>query len=296
MIALVTAERARERDEDMPLLIGALSSAGAPAQAVVWDDPTVDWASFALAVVRSTWDYAGRRDDFLTWAERVARATTLLNPPEVLRWNTDKRYLEDFQSGGIPIVPTRWLAPGDPIEIPFEGELVVKPSIGAGAMDAARHAAPTTAREHVARLHAKGRVAMIQPYVRDLDERGETALIYIADRYSEAKAGGTSACAGGIRYSHAIRKAPILTDDRKIVGGLHAEERIRATRPSQEQRDLADRVIASAPSPLLYARVDLAPGDAGPLLLEFEASEPSLFLAYGDGAAERFARAIQETL
>jgi len=279
MIALVTAERARERDEDIPLLIDALAALGLPAQAVVWDDPAVDWASFALAVVRSTWDYAARRDEFLAWTGRAARATRVLNPPAVLRWNTDKRYLAELQERGIPIVPTRWIAPGDATEIPFAGEVVVKPSVGAGAMDAARHVSAAAVREHVERLHARGRTAMIQPYVRAVDEHGETALIFIANR-----------------FSHAIRKAPILTDDIAIVGGLHAEERVRATEASARQRAVAERVIAAAPSPLLYARVDLAPGDDGPLLLEFEASEPSLFLAYGDGAADRFARAIGDAL
>jgi hypothetical protein len=44
---------------------------------------------------------------------------------------------------------------------------------------------------------------------------------------------------------------------------------------------------------LLYARVDLVPGDDGrPLVLEVELVEPSLFLRFDDGAADRFARAI----
>jgi hypothetical protein len=39
----------------------------------------------------------------------------------------------------------------------------------------------------------------------------------------------------------------------------------------------------------LYARVDLLPG---PVVLEVELTEPSLYLGYSDAAADRFADAI----
>ena len=59
-IALVTARAARGLDEDLPPLKLALHSLGAEAQVVDWDDTQVDWASFDLALLRSTWDYAER--------------------------------------------------------------------------------------------------------------------------------------------------------------------------------------------------------------------------------------------
>ena len=82
----------------------AAGAAGAwrPSRSV-WDDPAVDWDAFDLTVVRSTWDYVGRRDEFLAWAESVPR---LHNPAEVLRWNTDKRYLAELTEAGLPVVPT----------------------------------------------------------------------------------------------------------------------------------------------------------------------------------------------
>jgi hypothetical protein len=40
----------------------------------------------------------------------------------------------------------------------------------------------------------------------------------------------------------------------------------------------------------LYARVDMLPG---PVLIELEVTEPSLFLRHDEGAAERFARAVR---
>ena len=48
-------------------------------------------------------------------------------------------------------------------------------------------------------------------------------------------------------------------------------------------------------TPPLYARVDLLPGpDGAPQIVEVELTEPSLYLAYADNAAERFAAAIAQ--
>ena len=70
---------------------------------VVWDDLGVDWGRPRWSP-RSTWDYDGRRGEFLGWASGVGPA--LLNGVSVFRWNTDKRYLIDLQQAGLPIVPT----------------------------------------------------------------------------------------------------------------------------------------------------------------------------------------------
>jgi glutathione synthase/RimK-type ligase-like ATP-grasp enzyme len=154
--------------------------------------------------------------------------------------------------------------------------VVVKPSISAGSNDTARYAAgdPRVAA-HVARLHAEGRAAMIQPYVEQVDEAGETALIYL-----------------GGDYSHSVRKGPMLRTGSQIVDGLYVEEEISPRDPTDDERALAERVIAYAGERfgrLPYARVDLLPG---PVLIELELTEPSLFFGHAPGSAERLARAL----
>ena len=42
----------------------------------------------------------------------------LLNAPEVVAWNTDKRYLADLAAAGVPTVPSAFFAPGEPVRIP----------------------------------------------------------------------------------------------------------------------------------------------------------------------------------
>lgn len=279
-VALVTAAAARHLDEDLAPLVAALAAAGAHGEVVVWDDPAVDWRSFDLVVVRSTWDYVPRRAEFLAWADRVAAATRLANAPAVLAWSTDKHYLRNLSAAGVPAVPTAFFEPGDAVVLP-PVELVVKPAVGAGSVDAERHAGRTTARVHVERLLAAGRSVMVQPYLSEVDRHGETGLVFF-----------------GGRYSHAVRKGPILRPGGTefVDGGLYAAEDLSAREPSEAERAVADACLDAVPAPrssLLYARVDVVPGDDGrPVVLELELAEPSVFVDLAPGAAGRFAAAM----
>jgi|JI10StandDraft_1071094.scaffolds.fasta_scaffold28174_5 glutathione synthase/RimK-type ligase-like ATP-grasp enzyme len=278
-VALVTAQPARALDDDLQPLMAALDRRGVAHEVVIWDDPAVDWRRFRSIVVRSTWDYAARRGSFLAWAGRAAAAAPLHNPLAVLRWTTDKRYLADLEAAGVAIVPSRWCPPGAAPELP-DGSFVVKPSVGAGSVGAARFAADehAAAVAHVARLHAAGHVALIQPYLAGVERAGETALVFF-----------------GGEFSHAVRKAAILVSGMRMVGDLFAAEQIRATTPTPAEHAVALAALAAVPrrGPLLYARVDLVPDDDGaPRVLELELCEPSVFLNHAEGAADRFAAAI----
>jgi hypothetical protein len=280
--ALTTGDDA---DLDEPLLLSALADAGLGADTADWADPSVDWAAADLVVVRSTWDYAPRRDEFLAWARRVEECTTLLNPAAVLEWNTDKRYLRDLAATGVPVVPTAWAERDDQVTAaldPWDGDVVVKPAVSAGARDTARHApdAREEAAAHARRVLASGRAVMVQPYLERLDAEGETALVYVDGA-----------------YSHAFGKGAILAGG-PLGEGLYAEEELSPRTADDAQRALGDRVLAwateRAGGPLLYARIDLVPGaDGTPQVIEVELCEPSLNLFLADGAAARVAAAVR---
>ncbi len=276
-VALATCAEIPEGDDDSPALVEALRRRGVEAVSAVWDASGTDWARFDLVVVRSTWDYAERYERFLGWVDALPR---VLNPAPVLRWNTDKRYLGELARAGVPVVPTRFLEPGDPFDPPG-GRFVAKPAVSAGGRRAAAYvpeeAAP--AREHVRRLQAEGRTVIVQPYLEAIDERGETGIVYI-----------------GGRYSHAFRKGPLLQSGQPPGEALYLEETIERRVASPAERAVADRALAALPFPvseLLYARVDLAPDpDGRPLVLEVELTEPSLYLGFRPGAADRLAQVI----
>ena len=54
MIALVTTQAARGHDHDLDILTAALDAADQQWQIVNWDDASLDWSQFSIAVLRST--------------------------------------------------------------------------------------------------------------------------------------------------------------------------------------------------------------------------------------------------
>jgi glutathione synthase/RimK-type ligase-like ATP-grasp enzyme len=276
-VAIATCAELPELGDDEPLLLEELRSRGIDAEPAVWDDPAIDWDRYELVVVRSTWDYAARRDEFVAWAESVPR---LLNAPDVIRWNTDKRYLAELPAA----VPTQFVEDGDSWQPPAD-EYVVKPAVSAGSRDTARYrpGEEHRAHAHVAKLTSQGRTVMIQPYLTSVDERGESAVIYF-----------------GGEYSHAICKGQMLVHGREPSSDLYLPETITARAPTEAELAIADETLDSLPwsrDQLLYARVDLIDGpDGSPLVIELELTEPSLFLSYRDGAAARLAGLVIQRL
>ena len=284
-VALVTCSELPDLEPDEWLLYEPLKALGIQAIPAVWDDRATDWSSFDLVVLRSSWDYMTRRDEFVAWAHSIER---LQNPAAVVEWNTDKRYLAELAAGGAPVVPTTFVSPHDSWQPPAFDEYVIKPAVSAGSLDTGRYNArhTTEAISHVARLQAAGRITMIQPYLPAVDSHGETALLYFADPST-----------GALTYSHAIRKGPLLQGPDTGVEGLYKQEEITRREPAPAELAVGEAVIAAVPEGLLYARVDLIPDAEGkPLLIELELTEPSLFFEYGDSAAERFAAAIASRL
>ncbi|MBS0515392.1 MAG: hypothetical protein JSS16_07960 [Proteobacteria bacterium] len=291
-IALVTAAAARDLDEDLPPLADALRAQDLGFDIVNWDDASADWSRYRLAVLRSTWDYTTRLHEFLDWAACASRATQLLNPLDVIRWNTDKHYLGDLARAGVATVASHFIEPGEDAAALLDrflhkhetSEFVVKPSVGAGSRDAQRygHEERTAALAHAQRLLAAGRSALLQPYLDRVDAHGETALIHFDGQ-----------------FSHAIRKGALLRRGEGPTRALFAAEHITPRTPTAEELRVAESAIAAIPfgGPLPYARVDLIrDGTDKPCVLELELTEPSLFFAHAEGAARRFAQVLAARL
>lgn len=281
-VALVTYTHLPDLDVDDQRLFEPLRIRGIDAVAATWDDPTVDWDTFDLVILRSTWDYPRRQDEFLAWTRTVPR---LANPATIVEWNTNKSYLQMLSSAGPPVIPTTWLEPGSNVVLPTSGEYVIKPAVGNDAIDAGRYllddrALRKLAEAHVARLLDRGVTAMLQPYLSGVDTAGETAMIHI---------GGS--------FSHAVNKSAILDgpDDGASVPATGFQ--IRPHEPSATERAAAkiamDAIATRFGNDILYARIDLIPDDDGsPIILELELIEPSLFLGYAPHATDRLAEAI----
>ena len=289
-IALATSSELPDLDADDAPLVAALTARGLAPEPVVWDARDVDWSRFSLVLVRSTWDYFHHRPRFLEWAEHVASVTTLVNPLELIRWNTHKRYLRDLEARGIAVVPTAWIDAKTPCDL--QGliaacgwhEAVLKPAVSAGAHDTSRVYRDGRAKgqPRLDAILARGD-AMLQPYLRTVEEYGERSLVYFDGA-----------------FSHAVRRRAMLAGGDPAPQG--SEERVT---PTDAELAFAARVLEASPVPPVYARVDIArAGDRGGaagekvaedslLLMELELVEPSLFFRQAPGSADRLAAALE---
>lgn len=252
----------------------------------VWDDPSVDWATYDRVVVRSVRDYSRRLDEFLAWTAAVG-PERLRNRPDLVAFNTDKRYLGELAA---QTVPTAFIEPGE--ELPgFDGEFIVKPNVSAGARDTGRFGAGDleAARALVDRIHAAGKVALVQPYLSTVEGDGETALVFL-----------------GGELSHVLRKRPVLRDrgvapvapgELQVAAAMLEDDLVTSGTADPDQEAFAHEVVEEITARFdlpVYARVDIVRGaDGAPMLLELEATEPGLYLATSPGAAERFAAAVR---
>ncbi|WP_410649471.1 RimK family alpha-L-glutamate ligase [Amycolatopsis sp. cmx-4-54] len=271
-------------DGDEHAVPEALADLGFKTRWAAWDDTTVDFAAADIVVLRATWDYAERRDEFLSWTESVP---ALANSAEVARWNTDKSYLAELGDAGVAVVPTTLIAPDEKAPRWPKDEFVLKPAIGAGSRGAGRFTAGDAAAAHLSGLQADGNTVLLQPYQSSVDSAGEIALVYF----------------GGV-YSHAFSKAAMLGRELD-ESGLYVTEKLAPVQPAATFRALAEDALDATAAllgilraELLYARVDLVAGpDGRPLVLELELVEPSLGFRQTDAAAAwRFASAVRQQL
>jgi glutathione synthase/RimK-type ligase-like ATP-grasp enzyme len=289
-VLLATCSYWPDGEPEGGLLVEALARRGLAAGWASWDDRSVDWSSARAVVVRSTWDYETRREEFLHWADHVCRWSHLLNGPSVFRWNTDKSYLLDLERIGVPIVPTRLLT--DPTDLPDLADVgdrvVVKPRVGAGGrglsiVETTGVLVPGVSDLGVAELGGdEERLGwIVQPLVTSVRTEGELSVFVL----------------GGVPVS-AARKLPAAGEIRvhEMYGGT--------TEPApldDEAMLLATETVAATGQllgeELAYARVDLLRLDDGRLVVaELEATEPGLYLDVLPANAEAFADVVAAVL
>jgi hypothetical protein len=255
------------------------------AERPVWSDPSVDWERYDRVIIRSTWDYSSRLEEFLAWCTGIGERR-LRNRPDLVAFNADKRYLDTLS---VPTVPTVFVAPGDPLP-ELSDELVVKPNVSAGARDTGRftRTGHDQAKALIVAIQDSGRTALVQPYQPSVDARGETALVFLGGELSHVLTKRAVLSGEGI--------APTIDDELQVAQVMLEPDLVAPAEPLPAERRLAERVIAEITGAFgtpLYARVDLVLNEQGaPIVLELELLEPSLYLTDAPGSSERFAAAI----
>ena len=253
-----------------------LRRAGIAVESRAWTGAG-DLAGVELVLPLLVWGYHREQSRWLEAVDGWERqGVRLLNPPPVLRGNSDKTYLARLAEAGAPVVPTRFIERADRAALAaaaaaFGSERVVaKPLASSTAWRTIRW--PGDPPEH-----GPEGAAMVQPYLPSIERDGEVSLIWFAGR-----------------FSHAVRKRPRPGEFRvqPEYDGI-----IAAHAPPADEREAAAAILAAAGDTLLYARVDLVRGEGGaPLLMELELVEPDLYLGYAPDRGTAFAEAVADAI
>ncbi len=256
----------------------ALRAAGLEVEPLAWTEAQ-DLGGYDAVLPLVVWGYHFRFDEWLALLDRMEGAGTppMINPPALLRWNSDKAYLEQLAAAGVATVPSRAVATLDEAALAdarsdFGEELVIKPLVSAAADGTHR-----LGRADPLPDAARGQRMLVQPYMPSIAATGEYSLILF----------------DGV-FSHSIVKRPKPGDFRvqPHLGGSDMP-----CDPPPGAIDLAGAALAAAPTPATYARLDMIVDQEGTLrIMELELIEPALFLHHAPDKGAAFGEAICRAL
>ena len=283
-VLLATCATMPDGEPGHEALEAALAARGIDVAWVAWDDASVDWDAAPLVVVRSTWDYTTRAEEFLTWAHKLDQSR-LLNGADVFAWNHDKAYLADL--GSLPVVPTRHASSPEEYAAALDefGTVVVKPRVSAGGAGLIVVSDPLDPRLGQAiqshpTYEPVGGPWIAQPLVESVRTRGEVSVFLLAGRVVSQ-----------------VDKLPVGDEVR-----VH-EEFGGASRPVPIDPAVAG-VASTADAwlaerfgrPLDYVRVDLLQHEGEWVVSELELIEPGLYHDVLPANAEPFADLVVSRL
>lgn len=252
----------------------ALAAGGVEVEPRPWTDVgNLEGIDAVLPLV--AWGYHLRFAEWCALLERMGEvgALDMINPPALLRWNSDKSYLAELAATGVPTVASRTVEALDDAaladaRLAYGDRLVVKPLVSASADDTFLLGPGDPIPASV-----RGKRMLVQPFMPSI-ARGEYSLMLF----------------DGV-FSHCIVKRPKAGDFRvqPHLGGT--EEPIA---PPSGAIELAKAALAAAPAPAVYARVDMVEDEEGQLrIMELELIEPALWLQHAPDKGASFAAAIK---
>jgi glutathione synthase/RimK-type ligase-like ATP-grasp enzyme len=246
------------------MLFDFLQSKGLHVMRVQWHDKNIHWEEFDVVILKSPWDYHYQYDAFMDWLADLNRlGIAILNPYDVVRWNSDKHYLQQMTDEGFNVIPSVFLEPGESHDLQalFEyfktDQLIVKPCISAGSKQTIM-VARESIDQHAAAIDDMTREEsfMVQPFLPQIYE-GEWSYLFF----------------DGI-FSHCILKRPKAGDFRVQLGfggTTHLQQ------PTDDAIKSAQVFVDRFAKDCLYARVDGVVINGKFTLMELELIEPMLY-------------------
>lgn len=294
-ITLVTSADMPNLYADEAGLLDALSDRGLDPRIAVWNDPSENWDEAGIVVVRSVSDYASDRRAFLEWTKRIPR---LLNHADVLEWNSDKHYMQELETMGLPVIPTTWLEPEQNLSkqqlhsrFPALSDFVVKPAVSSGVRGIGRYTAndPYQRQQAIAQaasLLEQGRSVMVQRYLEEIDVHGEISLIFFNGLMSHSvdkRAMLHPSSVTDLAMHEAVLDTQIGGEGGRWAWG----EQIRKVLHQYQRQRLGHDVQ------FLFNRVDVVPDGKGSFrIMEVSMVDADLYLTATPEALGNFADAI----
>lgn len=268
-IAFATCSELPNLTENDRLLIPIFEANGYTISAEIWDNSEVDWAIYDVVLIRSTWDYYLKPEEFKNWISKFVNSRTqLINSPEIVMKNSHKFYLKELSENGIGIIPTIFSSEKIELETLKKWEkVVIKPAVSAGSHETEIFETSTLSQETFDQKLSTGDW-LIQPFLSEIQDAGEISMIFF-----------------GGKFSHAIQKVPKSGDFRvqKQFGAKYLK-----FEPNAELIDVAANIVEIAGKESIYARVDGILIKNEFLLMEIEMIEPDLFFEHAPDGPNKF--------
>lgn len=270
-------------DEDH-ILLSFLKGKGLRITEETWSDPNIDWSVYEYAIIKTTWDYIDKFEEWNTWLNKIEQLEIkLLNPVAVVKWNSDKHYLHDIDKAGLVVTPTRYCEQNTKPQLTDffktfnKSELVIKPTVSGGSKNTFRFNAENVAEIQV-QIHEllKEEAFMLQPYLEEIVTDGEWSFLFFNGNYSHSLL--KKAKSGDFRVQH------------YLGGTIHPQN------PTEQQIATAKQYVDQFAKSCLYARVDGVMVNGKFNLMELELIDPFLFLFTNPSSYENYDQALTALL
>ncbi|MCJ0742404.1 ATP-grasp domain-containing protein [Pedobacter montanisoli] len=271
-----------ENEDD--ILLRFLKGKGLNIEKIIWNDQNVNWSDFEYAILKSPWDYFDLINDFNAWLNQIeASGVKLLNPFNVVRWNSNKHYLKDIADAGLNVTPSAFLLKGEPVDLKAyfthfnTQQLIVKPTVSGGAKNTLK-ITPENLAEAEQQLHIflKDEDFIVQPFLKEIEETGEWSYLFFGGKFSHALL--KTAKPGDFRVQHTF-------------GGTIIPKTV-----TLDETKAAEQYIKQFAQSCLYARVDGVYLNGVFHLMELELIEPFLFLETDQNSYERYYQALRNLI
>ena len=257
-----------------------MNRSGSLSSREVWTNEEINWSDYDLILLKAPWDYHENIIAFYNWLDLLNNLSIpILNPYEILKWNSDKHYLKEISDSGLRVIPTVFLEKNSSLQLKsvFEElnsqKLIIKPCISAGAKNTF-----VLTSDNIT-LHQKSiddllkhEALLVQPFINEIETEGEWSFLFFDGKYSHSVL--KKPCAGDFRVQH-------------CYGGT-----IHADKIEMPYIEAAQNFVDKFAKGCLYARVDGVMVNNTFLLMELELLEPFLFLSYHPKGFENYHAAL----